>query len=94
MPQVCPKRGSPHAWPAPAGHDPGMATLQYESRENMGRKFWTARNGRYAIRIDAKQPGVYPWLITPGGPLSPHGLASNPAEAAGAVSNALDELPR
>lgn len=64
MPQVCPKRGSPHAWPAPPGHDPGMATLQYESRENMGRKFWTARNGRYAIRINAKQPGVYPWLIT------------------------------
>jgi hypothetical protein len=41
-----------------------MATVQYESNENMGRKFWTGRYGRYAIRIDAKGPGVYPWLIT------------------------------
>jgi hypothetical protein len=38
---------------APAGYDPDMATVQYESKENMGRKFWTARYGRYAIRIDA-----------------------------------------
>jgi hypothetical protein len=30
----------------------------------MGRKFWTARHGRYAVRIDAKRRGVYPWLIT------------------------------
>jgi hypothetical protein len=27
-----------------------MATVQYESKDNAGRKFWT---GRYAIRIDA-----------------------------------------
>jgi hypothetical protein len=32
----------------PAGYDPGMATVSYESKENMGRKFWTARRGRYA----------------------------------------------
>jgi hypothetical protein len=33
-----------------------MATVSYESKENMGRKFWTARRGRYADRIDAKLP--------------------------------------
>jgi hypothetical protein len=41
-----------------------MATVQYESKENAGRKFWAARYGRYAIRIDANRPGVYRWLIT------------------------------
>jgi hypothetical protein len=29
---------------------PGMAMVQYEPRENAGRKLWT---GRYAIWIDA-----------------------------------------
>ena len=43
---------------------PGMATVQYESKENAGHRFWTARYGRYAIRIDANRPGVYPWLIS------------------------------
>jgi hypothetical protein len=33
--------------------------VQYESKENAGHRFWTARYGRYAIRIDAKGPGVY-----------------------------------
>jgi hypothetical protein len=41
-----------------------MATVQYESKANAGRKFWTGRYGRYAIRIDANRPGVYRWLIT------------------------------
>jgi hypothetical protein len=41
-----------------------MATVPSESKDNAGRKFWTARHGRYAIRIDAKRPGVHPWLIT------------------------------
>jgi hypothetical protein len=36
-----------------------MATVQYESKENAGHKFWTARYGPYAIRIDANKPGVY-----------------------------------
>ena len=40
-----------------------MATVQYESKDNAGRKFWTGRYGRYAIRIDASRPGVYRWLI-------------------------------
>jgi hypothetical protein len=39
-----------------------MAAVQYESKENAGHRFWTARYGRYAIRIDANRPGVYPWL--------------------------------
>jgi hypothetical protein len=71
-----------------------MATVQYESKENMGRKFWTARYGRYAIRIDAKGPGVYPWLITLKSSSVRKGVAPNRDEAAAAVSNALDELPR
>jgi hypothetical protein len=41
-----------------------MARVHYESKENAGHRFWVARYGRYAIRIDANQPGVYPWLIT------------------------------
>ena len=36
-----------------------MATVHYESKENAGRRFWTARYGRYAVRIDANRPGVY-----------------------------------
>jgi hypothetical protein len=39
-----------------------MAIVQYEDRENAGHKFWVARHGRYAIRIGANRPGVYPWL--------------------------------
>jgi hypothetical protein len=70
-----------------------MATVQYESKENMGRKFWTARYGRYAIQIDAKRRGVYPWLITLEGRSVRKGVAPNYAEAA-AGSDALDELPR
>jgi hypothetical protein len=38
-----------------------MAKVQYESKDDAGHKFWTARYGRYAIRVDAKQPGLYRW---------------------------------
>jgi hypothetical protein len=72
---------------------PGMATVQYESKENAGRKFWTGRYGRYAIRIDANRSGVYRWLITLEGRRVRHGIAAGRAEAARAVSDALDELP-
>jgi hypothetical protein len=41
-----------------------MARVTYESKDNAGHKFWVARYGRYAIRIDATRRGVYPWLIT------------------------------
>jgi hypothetical protein len=34
----------------PAGSDPATATAWYGSKENVGRKFWTARRGRYADR--------------------------------------------
>jgi hypothetical protein len=37
-----------------------MAMVQYESKENAGHRFWTARYGRYAIRI-----GVDPVWWTP-----------------------------
>ena len=71
-----------------------MATVQYESRENAGRRSWTGRHGRYAIRIDANRPGVYRWLITLEGRSVHKGIAADRAEAAAAVSDALDELPR
>jgi len=69
-----------------------MATVRYESKENAGRKFWTGRYGGYAIRIDANRPGVYRWLITLEGHAVRKGLAPGRAEAAAAVSDALDEL--
>jgi hypothetical protein len=73
---------------------PGMATVQYESKDNAGRKFWTARYGRYAVRIDASRAGVYRWLITLEGRSVRKGVAPDRAEAAAAVRDALDELPR
>jgi hypothetical protein len=41
-----------------------MAAVQYQSKENAGRKFWMGRHGCYAIRIDANRACVYRWLIT------------------------------
>ena len=41
-----------------------MAKVQYESKDDGGHRFWTARYGRYAIRIDANRPGLYRWGIT------------------------------
>jgi hypothetical protein len=55
-----------------------MATVQYESKDDSGHRFWTARYGRYAIRIDANRPGLYRWVITPGRPLDPQGHRSQP----------------
>ncbi len=69
-----------------------MAKVQYESRENAGHKFWVARYGRYAIRIDANRPGVYPWLITLEGSTVRKGVAPGRDEAADVVSEALDEF--
>jgi hypothetical protein len=69
-----------------------MAMVQYESTENAGHRFWTARYGRYAIRIDANRPGIYRWLITLEGRTVRDGVAPDRDEAAAAVSNALDEL--
>jgi hypothetical protein len=71
-----------------------MARVQYESKDDAGHKFWTARYGRYAIRIDANRAGVYRWLVTLEGRSVRKGVASDRAEAHAAVSDALDELPR
>jgi hypothetical protein len=43
---------------------PAMAKVQYESKDDSGHRFWTARYGRYAIWIDANRPGLYRWVIT------------------------------
>jgi hypothetical protein len=89
-----PQGVSPRAWPVPAGYDPGMATVQYESKKNAGHKFWTARYGLYAIRIDANPARCLSMAYHHGGPLSPQGGRPSRDEAAAAVSDALDGLPR
>jgi hypothetical protein len=71
-----------------------MAMVRYEAKDNAGHKFWVARYGRYAIRIDANRPGVYPWLVTLEGRSVRKGVAAGRDEAADAVSKTLDELPR
>ena len=71
-----------------------MATVQYESKDHAGHKFWTARYGRYAIRIDANRPGVFKWLISLEGSSVRKGVTPNREDAAAAVSDALDELLR
>ena len=63
--------------------------MQYESKENTGRKSWTACYGRYVIRIDANRPGVYRWLISLEGRSVRKGLASDRDQADAAVSDAL-----
>ncbi len=71
-----------------------MAKVTYESKENAGHRFWVARYGRYAIRIDANRPGVYPWVITLDSRMVRKGTAPDRDEAHNAVSAALDELSR
>jgi hypothetical protein len=71
-----------------------MARVSYESIDNAGHKFWVARYGRYAVRIDATRRGVYPWLITLEGRSVDNGVAPDRDQAADAASDALDELPR
>jgi hypothetical protein len=70
-----------------------MARVTYESKDNAAHRFWVARYGRYAIRIDATRRGVYPWLITLEGRSVRKGVAPDRDEAADAVSDALDEPP-
>src|SRR4030095_12069536 len=57
-----------------------------------GYRFWTARYGRYAIRIDANQPDLYRWMIT----LDGRAVRKEPApardQAADAVPEALEDL--
>jgi hypothetical protein len=74
-------------------YDPAMAKVQYESKDDEGHRFWTARYGRYAIRIDANRPGLYRWVITLEGRSIRKGTAPSRDEAADAVSQALEELP-
>jgi hypothetical protein len=71
-----------------------MARVTYENTDNAAHRFWVARSGRYPIRIDATRRGVYPWLITLEGRSVRKGVAPDRDQAADAVSDALDELPR
>jgi hypothetical protein len=71
-----------------------MARVSYESKDNAGHKFWVACYGRYAVRIDATRRGVYRWRITLEGRSVHNGVAPDRDQAADAVSDALDELPR
>jgi hypothetical protein len=70
-----------------------MARVTYDSKDHAGHRFWVARYGRYAIRIDATRRGVYPWLITLEGCTVRNGVAPDRDQAANAVSDALNELP-
>jgi hypothetical protein len=70
-----------------------MAMVRYESKDDAGHKFWTARYGDYAIRIDANRPGIYKWPVSLKGSPVRNGVAPNREKAAAAVSDALDELP-
>ena len=68
-----------------------MARVTYESKDHAGHKFWVARHGRYAIRIDAapaSSSGSSAGRAAQSATVSP----PNRDEAAAAVSNALDEL--
>jgi hypothetical protein len=78
----------------PAGYDPGHGKGAVRVQGELGHKFWVARYGRYAIRIDANRPGVYRWLISLQGRTVREGVAPDRDQAAGAVSEAPDELPR
>jgi hypothetical protein len=71
-----------------------MARVTYESKDNAGHKFWVARYGCYTIRIGATRRGVYPWLIPLEGRSVRNGVAPDRDQAADAVTDALDELPR
>jgi hypothetical protein len=41
-----------------------MARVTCESKDDAGHRFWVARYGRHAIRIDATRRGVHPWLVS------------------------------
>jgi hypothetical protein len=71
-----------------------MAKVQYKSKDDSGHRFWTARHGRYAIRIDANRPGLDRWVITLEGRSIRKGTAPDRDEAADAVSQTLEELFR
>jgi hypothetical protein len=70
-----------------------MARVSYESKDNAGHKFWVARYGGYAVRIDATRRGVYPSLITLESRSVHNGVAPDRDQAGDAVNDALDELP-
>jgi hypothetical protein len=67
--------------------------VQYESKDDAGHKFWTARYGRYAVRIDAIKPGLYRWVITLDGPAVRKGTAPNRDEAAAACKRHWRSCP-
>jgi hypothetical protein len=91
MPQVCPKRESP----VPDRH--WQATIPPVWRSTSPRTPQAASSGRAAAAArhpNRRQPtGVYRWLITLEGRSVCKGLAPGRAEAAAAVSHALNELP-
>jgi hypothetical protein len=72
-----------------------MASIAWASHEHDGHRFWTARHGRYSLRIDANKPGVYRWSIqdvTDDNRRVAWGLTPDRGTAARAVSAALARL--
>ena len=59
-----------------------MARVIYESKDHAGHKFWVARYGRYAIRIDATRAastrGSSPWRAARSARVSPPSVTRLP----------------
>ena len=62
------------------------------AEDDGGHRFWTARYGRSAIRIDANRPGLDRWGITLEGRSIGKGPALGVTRPADAVSRVLAEL--
>jgi hypothetical protein len=67
----------------------GDGALREQGRR--GHRFWTARYGRSAIRIDADRPGLDRWGITLEGRSIRKGTGPGRDQAAAAVSGVLEE---
>lgn len=74
-------------------YDPGMITVQYETKRNGEHIFWVGRHGPHSIRIDANRPGVYRWVISRDARSVASGVAADRDQAANDAAAALGELP-
>jgi hypothetical protein len=79
-------------WQPGRSYDPAVARVQYVGKDDAGHRFWAARYGRCAIRIDANRPAPYRWIVSLEGCAVRKAVAPDRDEAAAEVSNASDEL--
>jgi hypothetical protein len=71
-----------------------MAVVQHESRRTRATDSGRPATAATPSGSTPTGPGIYRWLITYKGRTVRNGVAPNREEAAAAVSDALDELPR